>query len=136
VFENPEYKHFEPSIETMLAEPVTSDQSVELDSGTLFRTEEDKGEYITKKKITLEEIEGWLLKAWPSTGAADKLAKTDVVDKVFSTRSWLAVEQKSLDALLKGLEEIKALVMAELEKQFPDIVEKEKKAKVGKEATK
>jgi hypothetical protein len=143
VFMNPTYKDFEPVIENMLENPAERDQEDETDSTGLFRTEEDKYQYINDKKICLEEIEGQLVKAWPSTGAADKKTKMDVLEQIFGTRSWLAVEQKGLDALKKGLSEIKQIVEVEVKKQFPDVPpvkeggsEAAKKIRAGIEKTK
>ena len=142
-FKNPAYKDFEPVILDLLENPQSLVTDPETDSTGLFRTEEDKYQYINDKKITLEEIEGQLVKAWPSTGASDKKVKMDVLEQVFGTRSWLAVEQKGLDALKAGLADIKTIVDAELKKQFPDIApEKEgeseaaKKIRAGIEKTK
>ena len=120
VFMNPTYKDFAPVIENMLDNPATSYQDEVSDSTGLFRNEEDKYQYINEKKICLEEIEGWMVKAWPSTGASDKQKKIEVLDKVFNTRSWLAVESKGLAELKGGLEKIKVLVNEELTQQFPD----------------
>lgn len=120
-FKNPTYKDFHPVIFDLLQNPQSVLAEPETDSTGLFRTEEDKYQYINDKKICLEEIEGQLVKAWPSTGAADKKAKMDVLDQVFMTRSWLAVEQRGLDALKAGLAEIRQIVDAEMQTRFPDI---------------
>ncbi len=142
-FKNPEYKDFEPVLLDLLENPQSLVTEPETDSTGLFRTEEDKYQYINDKKICLEEIEGQLVKAWPSTGAADKKTKMDVLEQIFGTRSWLAVEQKGLDALKKGLSEIKQIVEVEVKKQFPDVPpvkeggsEAAKKIRAGIEKTK
>lgn len=126
VFMNPTYKDFAPVIENMLDNPATNYQDEGSDSTGLFKNEEDKYQYINDKKICLEEIEGWLVKAWPSVGASDKQKKMDVLEEVFSTRSWLAVESKGLAELKGGLEKIKVTVTDELAKQFPDKAEEKK----------
>ncbi len=126
VFVNPTYKDFAPVIENMLDNPAAIYQDEGTDSTGLFKTEEDKYQYINDKKICLEEIEGWLVKAWPSTGASDKQKKIDVLEQVFNTRSWLAVENKGLTELKAGLEKIKVTVTDELAKQFPDKAEEKK----------
>jgi hypothetical protein len=126
VFVNPTYKDFAPVIENMLDNPAAIYQDEGTDSTGLFKTEEDKYQYINDKKICLEEIEGWLVKAWPSVGAGDKQKKMDVLEQVFNTRSWLAVESKGLTELKGGLEKIKVTVTDELAKQFPDKAEEKK----------
>lgn len=128
-FVNPTFKDFESVIEDMLENPTSTFQDQEKDSTGLFRTEEDKYQYVQDKKITLEEIEGQLLRAWPSTGAADKAKKLETIEAVFNTRSWIAVENMSLKVLKEGLEKIKGLVDEHFTQEFPDKVEKEKDAK-------
>ncbi len=132
VFVNPTYKDFAPVIENMLDNPATNYQDEGTDSTGLFKTEEDKYQYINDKKICLEEIEGWLVKAWPSVGAADKQKKMDVLEQVFTTRSWLAVESKGLTELKGGLEKIKTIVNEELAKQFPDKAEEKEESDAAK----
>ncbi len=88
-FVNPTFKDFEPVIEDMLENPASTFQEQEKDSTGLFHTEEDKYQYVQEKKITLEEIEGQLLRAWPSTGSADKTKKLETIETVFNTRSWI-----------------------------------------------
>jgi hypothetical protein len=132
-FINPSYENFVPSVEDLLENPTVNEQSAVKDSADLFRTEEDKQQYIRQKEIVLEEIGGWLLKAWPSMGAAEKLAKQNVIEQVFDTTSWTAVTQKGLESLRYGLESVKAIVDAEMKKRFPDVAEaqeKESKPKV------
>ena len=128
VFINPTFKDFAPAIEEMLSNPAVKAQSQEKDSTGLFKNEEDKAQYIRNKEITLEEIEGQLMRAWPSTGAQDKLQKLNTIDAVFQTRSWEAVRVKGLDELRAGLIEITSMVEEALRNQFPD-VEKPKSEK-------
>ena len=126
-FINPSYDNFVPSIEDLLENPTVNKQSAVKDSADLFRTEEDKQQYIRQKEIVLEEIGGWLLKAWPSMGGAEKLAKQNVIEQVFNTTSWTAVTQMGLSALRDGLESVKAIVDAEMKKRFPDVAETQEK---------
>jgi hypothetical protein len=132
IFKDPTYKDFAPVVEDLLENPESPLADPITDSTGLFRTEEDKYQYINDKKICLEEIEGWMVKAWPSTGASDKQKKIDVLEKVFNTRSWLAVESKGLAELKSGLEKIKTMVDAELALQFPDKVDETPAAKAMK----
>ena len=123
VFINPSYKDFEVVIEDMLVNPESKFQDPETDSTGLFNTDEDRYRYITDKKICLEEIEGELLRAWPSTSVADKTKKLEVIETVFATRSWLAVENLSLKPLQEGLVKIKEIVKADLAAKFPEQAE-------------
>jgi len=127
-FTNPTFEHFEPAVDEMLDSPDKWSGSPETDSTGLFHTEEEKYEYIKQKDIALDEIQGWLLKVWPSTGASDKQKKVEAIETVFKTVSWEKVKSLGLQTLLDGLEEIKKIVTAEIEKQFPDKIPEKKKS--------
>jgi hypothetical protein len=64
----------------------------------------------TQKTIALEEIQGCMLKLWPSSGADDKKAKGDFVEAVFDTRSWTKVEESSLENLQWVVKHLPAFV--------------------------
>ena len=49
-----------------------------------------------RKTIALEEIQGSMVKIWPGQSVADKTAKGDFLDAAFGTRSWTAVEKRTL----------------------------------------
>jgi len=125
-FINPSFENFEPAIDDMLANPETRDYQ-ETDSSGLFKTEEDKREYIRKKEIVLEKISNELLKAWPSTGASDRKAKIEISEKVFDTNSWEEIKRKGLDELEAGLETLKIAIQDHFASEFPDVA-KEKEA--------
>ena len=120
-FKNPTYKDFSPVIEDMLLNPETFKQSEQTDTSELFpRNDDERANYGRTKDITLEEIEGQLLRAWPSKSVADNQAKLDTIDKVFETRSWTFLTTKGVAELQAGLASIREIVEAELIKQFPD----------------
>lgn len=54
-------------------------------------------------QIVLEEFDGTLTKIWPGQDAKSKALRNLVIETVFSTRSWTAVESKSLESLEEGL---------------------------------
>ncbi len=90
VIENPKYNDFSPIIEELLVNPVEY-QSHETDSTGLFKTEEDRYDYVRNKKIILEEIQGQLTKAWPGRANVDIAVKADALEQAFSTRSWTKI---------------------------------------------
>jgi hypothetical protein len=64
------------------------------------------GDYQRRAKrvgIVLEEIDGTLRKLWPGETAKEKALRALVIETLFETRSWKAVEGKSLEALERGL---------------------------------
>lgn len=60
--------------------------------------------------IALEEIKGELTAAFPGMDKESKTVKTDLVNAVFNTRSWTAVEEMKLDELQEGLAVIREAV--------------------------
>jgi hypothetical protein len=62
---------------------------------------------VRRVHITLEEIEGTLLKLWPGQDAKSKALKALAVETLWKTRSWKAVESKPLEQLVSGLEALR-----------------------------
>lgn len=58
-------------------------------------------------QITLEEIQGTLVKLWPGQDAKSKSLKQLAIETLFATRSWTAVEGKSLEALEAAMDTFK-----------------------------
>ena len=129
-FINPDFSNFEPAINDMLANPVKREMN-EKDSAGLFKTEEDKREYIRGKEITLEKIANELFKAWPSSGAADKKQRIEMSEVVFGTNSWEEIKLKGLAELTVGLEKLKKVIQTNLAIEFPDIAITKQGAKKG-----
>jgi len=119
-FINPNFENFAPAIDDMLANPERREVT-ETDSSGLFKTEEDKRQYIRNKEITLEKITNELFKAWPSTGAADKKSRIEISELVFNTNSWEEIKQKGLAELEAGLETLKINIKDHFAKEFPDV---------------
>lgn len=106
IIKRPDYGSFAPVVKFML-EGVTKPVTVaERDAADLFRTEEDKMEFKTQKKILLEEIEGYLVALWPGLDAKSKQTKADALFSAFSTRSWTSVEQLGVRELEEGYNRI------------------------------
>lgn len=99
---NPRFKDFLPHIESL---DIGGD-------GVRVDTDRDNSELIpedgheagwkhreTQRTICLEEIEEELVRQWPGQDKAAKAAKGDMVEKLFGTRSWTAVQTLSLAKL-------------------------------------
>lgn len=114
---NPTFADFEPSIKVMLANAAKPVTRAEADSATLFRTEEEKREFVKERTKILEEIEGYLVSVWPSTSAKEKKAKIDVLEYAFGTRSWTAVTEKPPKELREGYEKIIEFVQQYIDKE-------------------
>lgn len=107
---NPKFLDFEPSIRVMLADGAKPVTRAEADTATLFKTEEEKKEYVREKTKWLEEIEGYLVSIWPGQSAKEKKLKVDAIEYAFGTRSWTAVTELHPEKLKKGYEKIVAFV--------------------------
>lgn len=131
VFKNPTYEDFAPAIEAVIKDPAAARFSpTERDAGELIRTEEDKRKWVLERKRWLEEIEGYLVSVWPSTGAAEKKNKTDALEYAFQTRSWSAIEAMRPDVLEDGYARIQEFVqnkIAELKgEEAPELTPEQK----------
>lgn len=71
-------------------------------------------------QIVIEEIQGELLRAWPGQTKEEKVAKTDVLEAVFETRSWTKIEGLPTEKLKPGLAEIRKRVALYLGKPVPE----------------
>jgi hypothetical protein len=85
------------------------------DSQALFKDIDDVGfdMELKRRQILCEEIQGFLLKHHPSQSVEDKKAKADLLDTVFGTRSWTAVENMKADHLKERLKDLKNILEPE-----------------------
>jgi len=76
------------------------------DSKEMFNEETgDSWAYeLRQREIWCEEIQGLLLKHYPSMNAEDKQKKALMIEQVFSTRSWTKVENMQSDKIKEGYE--------------------------------
>lgn len=81
-------------------------------SKDLFTPDGDDGWSYEKRQreIWCEEVQGLLVKHYPSQGAEDKKAKMDLIEKVFATRSWTKVESFRSDSIKAGYDELKIIL--------------------------
>lgn len=108
-FDNPKFEDFMPHIKLLNL----SGQQMGVDTA---RTSEDvfgdltgdngRTQRARRRAIICEEIQGLLVSYFPSTNAADKKAKTEIVFKLLGTRSWKAVEEDWTQIPLEKLEQI------------------------------
>jgi AAA domain-containing protein len=59
---------------------------------------------VRRVQITLEEIQGTLVKLWPGQDAKSKALKALAIETLFETRSWMQVESLSLERLELALD--------------------------------
>ncbi len=128
-FENPTYADFAPVIEVMLDTPATVETAPERDAGTLVETEEEQYARKQRRKVLLEEIEGYLTSVWPSQTAEQKKRKADALAWAFGTRSWTAIAMMRPEELATGLTAIQGFVQMAMAAQP---AERPQKAPTGK----
>lgn len=123
------FKAFEPVLsclniggEHVGVQPRTSDDMIADDKF------EPNQHAIRAKQVTiaLEEIQGTLVAIWPGQTAAEKAAKQTVLEEIFETRSWTAVESKPLVQLQSAVKILQRLE-AGLRDNAPESIEGLKK---------
>lgn len=101
-FKNPTYEDFRPFVKYLTDVP-TGTVIGETNGESLAPSENFEGfDRKRKKEIALEEIQAEIVKLYPSSSAEDKKAKAELVEELFGTRSWTAVENKPLEVLERG----------------------------------
>lgn len=75
-------------------------------SAALFdqRGDSDYARRVQRVKVVLEEFDGTLMVIWPGADNKSKALRNLVTETIFKTRSWSAVESKSLEDLDAGFE--------------------------------
>lgn len=104
VFRNPVFEDFLPHVQflNLGGEQLGVDTSrnskgiVTADGKSEWQIEKER------KEIVLDEIQCLLVKFYPSSTKEDKVAKGDLLEQFFSSRSWKRVETYSLDTLKDG----------------------------------
>lgn len=80
------------------------------DSTELYEDADESGWDHEKRQreIWCEEIQGLLVKYYPSQSADDKRAKAEIIEKIFQTRSWTKVESMKSEEIKNGYLKMKA----------------------------
>lgn len=112
--ENPTFEFFLPHLELLkpnghIPVDVTSRSDPDVDESGSGWSREKK-----QRVIFAEEIQGELVRKFPSMSASDKAAKSSLVWGIFGTRSWTAVENLRSDILKQGLSVLREFLADEL----------------------
>jgi hypothetical protein len=106
LIKNPTYDDWRPFVAFLTASPtgVVAGESSEknLAPGENYEYYNRR----TEKQIALEEVQEEIVKLYPGQTAGDKKGKADLVEKLFGTRSWTAVENLSLERLQTARNEL------------------------------
>lgn len=99
VFRNPTYADFAPFVRYLLDVPAGAVSGESSNRNLAPGENYDNYARKTSKQIALEEIQEEIVKLYPGQTAGDKKGKADLVEELFLTRSWTAVENLSLETL-------------------------------------
>lgn len=82
------------------------------DSEVLFDNagDNERKQFLKQRDIVLEEIENALVKNFPSTSGADKKAKLTILEWIFGTNSWTAIQNMQYKELLPLKEQLLVLL--------------------------
>lgn len=121
VCDNPTGAFFGPHLD-MLVPGATNfvDTSLRTDMGINESGDADYYAERREKTKLLEEIQGEMIAAWPGQKAEEKRAKVAVVDFAFGTKSWTALEGKSLAVLRAGLTKVRNFIASQTAALTPE----------------
>ena len=111
-FKNPKFKDFLPHVEFLNLGGQQLGIDTTRSSAAIIETQEGRDQNSLQRKIVIDEIESLLVSHYPSTGAADKKAKVDLIRKHFNA-AWTEIElvmplfdlRAGYDALHRELEQ-------------------------------
>ena len=101
--DDPDFSFFEPHVAMLTP---AAHAAVETQAHPSVVNEDGEAREAARRRareITLEEIEHELVVRWPGQTKEEKLAKAQIVERVFGTGSWKAVTGMDLDKLRAGL---------------------------------
>lgn len=101
-FRNPTYEMLRPFVRYLVDVP-TGAVAGETNGDSLAPSENfESFDRKRKKEIALEEVREEFVRLHPSQSADDKSARAALMEELFGTRSWTAVENKPLEAIERG----------------------------------
>jgi hypothetical protein len=109
-FENPNVELFLPSIEFVIANPITNRPTPEMDTGVLFASDGERKEWLRRRDIATEKIEGELVAMWPGQAADAKKSKMEALERAFGTKSWTQITGMRPDNLEAGLAKLTEII--------------------------
>lgn len=110
-FKNPGYNDFTPHITSLNLGGKQLGIDTSRNSEDMIETGNDSWpQEKRQREIWCEEIEGLLVKHYPSSSAIDKQHKISLIEKVFNTRSWTKVQNLRADDIKYGYEQLKSIL--------------------------
>lgn len=119
-------KFFRPHLEALQpGTHATVDTTVKSDLDIDENGHDEVMRWRREKEIFLEEIQGEILRAYPGQTKEEKMAKADLIETVFNTRSWTKISMLPNDILKAGLGTMRKLVSKEIEPPEPAMSDEE-----------
>lgn len=115
IFRKAKWENFAPAFFFLLDGAQPAKAIAETDARELLDRPDSGTEYIRRRKVALENIEGELTSIVPGQSREEKKWKVDALQAVFNTRSWTEIERLAPEILESGLSRLKR--MAEQAKQ-------------------
>lgn len=110
-FQNPKFADFLPHIELLNLGGVQLGVDTSRSSESSIDDSPDSWPHEKRQReIWCEEIEGLLVKHFPSQSAEHKQQKAGMIEKVFNTRSWTRVQGMRSEQIKEGYEQMKAIL--------------------------
>lgn len=110
-FRNPAFANFSPHITSLNLGGVQLGIDTSRTSEEMIEEGSDSWPHEKRQReIYCEEIEGLLVKHFPSRSAEHIQAKASMIEKVFHTRSWTRVQNLKSDVIHEGFEQMKAML--------------------------
>lgn len=101
---NKAFLDFETAYRFLVTGEISDNDRVETSIGQMFGDmNRDWYERKKRKQEAIEELEAIFTSAFPGQAARDKKIKVDLLQVAFGTRSWTAVQDMRLEALLDGM---------------------------------
>lgn len=118
-FDNPTFNDFLPHIKMLNIGGEGGGLDTTRTSSEIFEKDDarDLARVRIEKEKLLEEIEGTLVAAYPSTSAEEKRKKAEFVKAAFGGYSWTALKDASPAKLREGLKAIQEMITADIKKE-------------------
>lgn len=119
-FFKPHLESLTPGSHAPVDTNIKSDLDVDEDGNAEWQREK------RERTILAEEIKGELLRIHPGQSSADKVAKAELLELAFGTRSWTKVENTNSSKLRDGLLVLREEISSRRAKEFErDVIDKE-----------
>lgn len=132
-FDKPTFETFLPHIKMLNLGGAHVGVDISRNSEALFGIED--GESLQsirhKQAVYVEQIEGTMDSAYPGRSAADIKKKLDLLNAAFNSFSWEDIKSRPPEVLMMGLQKMKELITADLEKLVKNGANKEEKISKG-----